>query len=130
MDPRLLAYTRGTRRFLFLTVLSGAATAGLVLAQAVGLLKAEWHARTGSSFEVVEPADESAGESSKPHPDAIVCAAALLGELVEADSIARGSHRHEPRCSFRLCFVRRSTRRICSSSSRPSHSPREARWNA
>jgi len=34
VDPRLLAYTRGTRRFLMLAVLSGAATAGLVLAQA------------------------------------------------------------------------------------------------
>jgi thiol reductant ABC exporter CydD subunit len=34
VDPRLLEYTRGTRRFLILAVLSGAATAGLVLAQA------------------------------------------------------------------------------------------------
>jgi thiol reductant ABC exporter CydD subunit len=34
VDPRLLEYTRGTQRFLVLTVLSGAATAGLVLAQA------------------------------------------------------------------------------------------------
>jgi thiol reductant ABC exporter CydD subunit len=34
VDPRLLAYTRGTRRYLVLAVLSGAATAGLVLAQA------------------------------------------------------------------------------------------------
>ena len=34
VDPRLLDYTRGTRRFLILTVLSGAATACLVLAQA------------------------------------------------------------------------------------------------
>ena len=34
VDPRLLAYTTGTRRFLFLTVLTGAATACLVLVQA------------------------------------------------------------------------------------------------
>ncbi len=34
MDPRLLQFTRGTRRFLVLTVLSGGATACLVLAQA------------------------------------------------------------------------------------------------
>jgi thiol reductant ABC exporter CydD subunit len=34
VDPRLLEYTRGTRRFLFMTVLSGGVTAFLVLAQA------------------------------------------------------------------------------------------------
>jgi thiol reductant ABC exporter CydD subunit len=34
VDPRLLDYTRGTRRFLVLTVVSGAATACLVLTQA------------------------------------------------------------------------------------------------
>ena len=34
VDPRLLHYTRGTRRFLFLTVVLGGVTAGLVLAQA------------------------------------------------------------------------------------------------
>src|SRR6202789_270846 len=34
VDPRLLHYTRGTRRFLVLTVALGGVTAGLVLAQA------------------------------------------------------------------------------------------------
>ncbi len=34
IDPRLLHYTRGTRRYLVLTVLLGAVTAGLVVAQA------------------------------------------------------------------------------------------------
>jgi thiol reductant ABC exporter CydD subunit len=34
VDPRLLQYTRGTRRYLFLTVVLGGVTAGLVLAQA------------------------------------------------------------------------------------------------
>src|ERR1700722_10047762 len=34
VDPRLLAYTRGTRRYLLLTVVLGGLTAGLVLAQA------------------------------------------------------------------------------------------------
>jgi ATP-binding cassette, subfamily C, bacterial CydCD len=34
VDPRLLAYTRGTRRYLFFTVVIGGITAGLVLAQA------------------------------------------------------------------------------------------------
>ena len=34
VDPRLLHYARGTRRYLMLTVALGAVTAGLVLAQA------------------------------------------------------------------------------------------------
>jgi thiol reductant ABC exporter CydD subunit len=34
LDPRLLHYTRGTRRYLLLTVVLGGVTAGLVLAQA------------------------------------------------------------------------------------------------
>ncbi len=34
VDPRLLAYARGTRRYLLLTVVLGGVTAGLVLAQA------------------------------------------------------------------------------------------------
>ena len=34
VDPRLLHYTRGTRRYLLLTVVLGGLTAGLVLAQA------------------------------------------------------------------------------------------------
>ena len=34
VDPRLLHYTRGTRRYLVVTVVLGGVTAGLVVAQA------------------------------------------------------------------------------------------------
>ncbi len=53
----------------------------------MGLLKAEWHARTGSTFVVTEAPDGPIGEMPDSQPDAVVCGAQRLGELVESDRI-------------------------------------------
>ena len=50
VDPRLLRYTRGTRRFLVATVVLGGVTAALVVAQAwliATTVSASWSTTTG-----------------------------------------------------------------------------------
>jgi multiple sugar transport system substrate-binding protein len=58
------------------------------LAEAVGLLKTEWHARTGGTFVVSAAPIEAMSELSKLDADAILFPAGRLGVLAESNWIA------------------------------------------
>ena len=63
------------------------------LAEAIGRLKAEWHAVTGNTVEVIQVeklehgAEGSKGTAAGPQADAMVIPASELGTLVEADRL-------------------------------------------
>ena len=101
VDPRLLHYARGTRRYLLLTVVLGGVTAGLVLAQAWLIANTisdvvVHHRRRGagphagrcswpssSSVAPWSPGSENAPPNAPRPPPSRTCATALVEQIVQ-----------------------------------------------